>query len=127
MPHPVSSRYYISAILLAAGLSTRMERNKALLPWLGSTLLEYQLRQLARSRVKQTVLVLGHEAEILRPLASGVPGLRVAVNPHYEKGRAGSVVTGVKALDPCTSVVLILGVDQPRPAELIDQLIQSHL
>ena len=39
----------VSAILLAAGESTRMGRQKALLPWDGTTLIEYQLAQLARS------------------------------------------------------------------------------
>ncbi|MFQ5875490.1 MAG: NTP transferase domain-containing protein [Dehalococcoidia bacterium] len=118
---------HLSAILLAAGLSTRMAHNKALLPWLGSTLLEYQLRQLSQSRVQDIVLVLGHEAEKLRPLATGFPGVKTVTNAAYKEGRAGSVVVGASALSPQTSAVLVLGVDQPRPTEVLDLVIQAHL
>ena len=98
-----------------------------MLPWLGSTLLEYQLRQLSRSRVQDIVLVLGYEAEKLRPLAVDFPSVRIVINPAYREGRASSVVAGVSALDSRTSAVLVLGVDQPRPTEILDLVIQAHL
>ena len=118
---------YISAILLAAGLSTRMGRLKPLLPWMGSTLLEYQLRQLSLSPVDDIVLVLGHEAEKLRPYAETVPDIRVVVNPNYHRGRSTSVVVGVKALGSRPSAILVLAVDQPRPAWVISQVVKAHL
>ena len=37
----------ISAIILAAGESSRMGRLKQLLPWAGTTLLDWQVRQAA--------------------------------------------------------------------------------
>ena len=117
---------YISAILLAAGLSTRMGRLKPLLPWMGSTLLEYQLRQLSFSPVDEIVLVLGHEAEKLRTYAETVPDIRVVVNPSYKEGRSTSVVAGVKALGGRPSAILVLSVDQPRPAGVISQVIEAH-
>ena len=118
---------YISAILLAAGLSTRMGRLKPLLPWMGSTLLEYQLRQLSLSPVDEIVLVLGHEAEKLRPYAEAIPDIRVVVNPDYHRGRSTSVVAGVKALGGRPSAILVLAVDQPRPAGVISQVVEAHL
>ena len=117
----------VSAILLSAGLSTRMGRNKALLPWMGTTLLEFQLHQLSRSQVQDIILVLGYEAELLRPPAARTAEVRIVVNPKFEQGRATSVVAGAGALDEGTSAVLILGVDQPRPTEIIDQVVQAHL
>ena len=42
----------IWGVLLAAGLSTRMGEPKALLPWMGRSLVEYQLEQLGASRVE---------------------------------------------------------------------------
>ena len=127
MSSSASSCYHVSAILLAAGLSTRMGRNKALLPWLGSTLLEYQLGQLSRSQAQYIVLVLGHEADKLQPLTAKVPGLWTVVHSAYREGRAGSVVAGVESLASHTSAVVIIGVDQPRPTEILDRLIQAHL
>ena len=53
---------HVSAIVLAAGESTRMGRQKALLPWHGTTLIEYQVAQLATiDEVEQIIVVTGHE------------------------------------------------------------------
>ena len=113
-------------MLLAAGLSTRMGRPKALLPWMGKTLVEYQLAQMAESRVEGVVLVLGHEAEAIMARGVGRIGVKVMVNREYERGRASSVVAGVKAVPTEASGILILNVDQPRPSWLIDEVIEGH-
>ncbi len=55
-----------AAILLAAGESTRMGTLKALLPWGGVTLIEYQVGELAAAGVEDIVVVLGHAAEEVR-------------------------------------------------------------
>lgn len=115
-----------SAILLAAGESVRMGQSKALLPWLGSTLLEFQLDSLLASGVEEVVVVLGHEAERLRPLIEAKPSVRTALNTNYRSGRSSSVIAGVSALSSATDAVLILGVDQPREPILLKKLIQAH-
>ena len=45
----------VSAVLLAAGESTRMGTLKALLPWGEGTLLEYQVAQLRASRCGEMI------------------------------------------------------------------------
>lgn len=117
----------IWAVLLAAGLSTRMGQPKALLPWMGSTLVERQLEQLGASRVDGVVVVLGHEAEEVMGRVTGRMGVKVTVNRDYERGRASSVVLGVKATPVDATAILILNVDQPRPAWLIDEVVDAHL
>jgi molybdenum cofactor cytidylyltransferase len=116
----------IAALLLAAGESTRMGRLKALLPWQGTTLLEYALRELGASRVDALVVVLGHAAEELDPIVARA-GARAVLNPRYREGRATSIAAGVAALPPDTSHVLIASVDQPRPRAAVDALISAHL
>lgn len=114
----------LAAILLAAGQSTRMERPKQLLPWDGSTLIAWQVEQLRQAGVEAIVVVLGHGAEQIRP---GVPaGASVVLNEDYLKGRATSLRAGALALTaavPEVEAVLILSVDQPRPAWLSRRLI----
>ena len=114
-------------MLLAAGLSTRMGQPKALLPWVGSALVEYQLEQMAESRVEGVVLVVGHEAEAVRGRVAGRLGMTVVENRGYERGRASSVVTGVGEVHADAKAILILNVDQPRPAWLIDEVVEAHL
>ena len=114
-------------MLLAAGMSTRMGEPKALLPWMGKTLAEYQLEQMLASRVEGVVLVLGHEAEKVMSRGVGRMGVKVVVNREYERGRASSVVAGVGVVPTEASGILILNVDQPRPSWLVDEVVEAHL
>lgn len=115
-----------TAILLAAGESTRMGQLKALLPWNGRPLIEYQLDELERTLVTDTIVVLGHMAEQIEPLVRG-RGARIVINPDYRRGRASSIRVGAQAVTGDPSALLILNVDQPRPAATLDWLIRDHL
>lgn len=112
----------IAALLLAAGESTRMGRLKQLLPWDGLPLVAWQARQLREAGAEDVVIVLGHAAEEIRP---AVPrDARVVVNEAYKQGRATSLRCGAEALGDDVEAVLILSVDQPRPAWLGRVLIE---
>jgi molybdenum cofactor cytidylyltransferase len=115
----------VSAILTAAGESTRMGRPKPLLPWCGVTLVEYQVANLLRAGVSEVVAVLGHKAEAIVPHVYG-PNVRHVVNPDYRTGKSTSVKAGLAAVALDADAVLLLAVDQPRPSRLISQVIQSH-
>ena len=104
-----------------------MGQPKALLPWMGTTLVEYQLEQMAASRVSGVVLVVGHEAEAIRARVAGRRGVKVVENRDYRQGRASSVVAGVREVPDDAKAILILNVDQPRPSWLIDEVVDAHL
>ncbi len=116
------------AILLAAGESSRMGRLKALLPWRETTLLEYQLHSLLEAGLHQVVVVLGHDGDRLKPIVDSVDGASWALNPDYLQGKTTSLKTGVAALaGQQVSDVLLLNVDQPRPADTVRNLLERHL
>ena len=112
--------------MLAAGLSTRMGQLKALLPWMGTTLVEYQLEQMATSRVSGVIVVVGHEAEAVGVRVAEKKGVKIVENRDYRKGRASSVVAGVREVPAESKALLLLNVDQPRPSWLIDQVVDAH-
>lgn len=116
----------VSAILLAAGLSERMGTPKPLLPWLGATLLEYQIGQLAAAGMAEIIVVLGHRAEEVRPHAKH-PLARAALNHSYREGRASSLRAGAATVDRRAEAIVILGVDQPRPAAITAALTENQL
>jgi len=116
----------VFAILLTAGLSIRMGQNKVFLPWKGQTLLEYHLDQLRQTTVEKTVVVLGFEAEKLLPLVENAARVSVILNSDYSSGRCSSIKTGMRMLPPQCDSVLILGIDQPRPYPLLEELIKCH-
>ena len=113
----------IAAILLAAGESTRMGSLKQLLSWDGPTLLEWQAAQLREAGVDDVVIVLGHEATRIAPVAART-GARVVVNAGYREGRASSLRCGADAIEDGTGAIIILSVDQPRPGWIARRLIE---
>ena len=92
-PSPAPARRY-SAVLLAAGPSTRMgERNKLLLPYRGSTFIQRMVEVLLASRLDEVVVVLGHAAGRVRPLLEGAAHARplvVVEHPDYGEGMGSS-------------------------------------
>ena len=117
----------ISAILLAAGESTRMGRLKALLPWQGATLIEYQVGSLLDAGVSQLVVVVGHRGdEVGAPIASRA-GITTVENPDYRQGKTTSIKAGLRAISPDAAAVLVLAVDQPRPPDVLRIVIEAHL
>jgi molybdenum cofactor cytidylyltransferase len=118
----------VSAVLLAAGESSRMGRPKALLPWQGVPLIDYQLDQLAAvEEIRQIVAVTGHARGAIVAAARRRPRVSVAHNPAYRTGKVSSVLAGLRALAPECDAVLLLAVDQPRPASILRTIVQAHL
>jgi len=123
----------VAAILLAGGESSRMGQPKALLPWGPSTgsgqaqkLVEYQIDQLRQPPVERVVVVLGHDAERIRPVVEQA-GAEVLVNELYKRGRASSLRAGARAVADDTRTIVVLDVDQPRPRRVIQRLIENHV
>ena len=121
-------------VVLAAGESRRMGQLKALLPWgppddpTASPLLVAQVRSLREAGIGRPRVVLGHEAEQLRAALAEHGCLaytEVIVNKDYRLGRSTSVIAGVAAC-PAGRDILLINVDQPRPAWLIRRLLTTR-
>ena len=117
---------FISAILTAAGESTRMGRPKPLLPWHGATLLEHQIKCLVNGGAVEVVVVLGHKADSIAPYVKG-PRVRYVRNPGYRHGKITSIRAGLETVDPEAQGLLLLAVDQPRTSEIISKVVRAHI
>jgi CTP:molybdopterin cytidylyltransferase MocA len=106
------------AIILAAGASQRMGTPKALLPWAGTTLLGYALREALASAVTDVVVVLGPATQHLAATINAT----TVVNPTPESGRSTSIRFGATALPDDVASVVVQSVDQPAPAEVLRAL-----
>lgn len=102
----------LSAIILAAGESSRMGRPKALLQWRGQPFLEHVCYALRRAGVEDRVVVLGRAS---REILSGwVPaGEKVAVNPNPEHGQLSSLRTGLADISEFSEGFMVCLADQP--------------
>jgi len=87
-------------------------------------LLEHVLEALSRSLVTQIVVVLGHEAALVKeeiPLADAT----VVVNREYAEGMSTSIRAGLRASDPQAAAFLLVLGDQPFVSSTtIDTLIR---
>ena len=124
VPSDVQRR--IAAILTAAGESTRMGRPKPLLEWHGMPLVRYQIDSLLATSVDEVVVVLGHKFWHTLPHVWG-RGVRPVLNREYKHGKTTSVLRGILSADPDATDLLLLAVDQPRPAWVAKRVIESHV
>jgi molybdenum cofactor cytidylyltransferase len=114
---------FVSAVILAAGRSTRMGKAKQLLPLGASTVLETTIANVQRSAASEVILVLGAAADRIRRQT----GIQTVFNSDYEKGMASSLQVGISAVSPLASSVLVVLGDQPFvQAETLDHLIHEH-
>ena len=101
-----------SAILLAAGASSRFLGTKQLARIGGRTLVERSLDAIP-PEVRETVVVLGHEATAVARAVGVRKGVTVVVNSDYRAGMGGSIRAGIEALASQTDGAMILLADQP--------------
>lgn len=117
---------FVGAVILAAGFSSRLGRNKLLLPLGEKRVLEWAVDSALSSRASQVVVVLGHEEEKLKRLLRARP-VTFASNPCYREGQAGSLLAGVRALDERAEAALFCLGDQPLAgAALMNLLMDAY-
>ncbi|QTA91949.1 NTP transferase domain-containing protein [Desulfonema magnum] len=102
----------ITAIILAAGYSSRMGDFKPLMRLGEMTILERQIRLFQSAGVMDIRVVAGHRSsDILNVL--GPLNVRGIVNEQYAEGMFSSVLAGIKSLEPDREAFFILPVDIP--------------
>ena len=113
----------VSAVVLAAGRSTRMGEQKLLLPVAGRPMIEAAVTAAVASQAAETIVVVGAEADAVGRALSGHL-VRIVANPCYKHGMSTSLRAGLAAARPdAEAVVFVLG-DQPFvTADSIDRLI----
>jgi molybdenum cofactor cytidylyltransferase len=118
----------ISAIVVAAGLSTRMGQPKQLLPYAGHTVIEQIVSVLLPCPLAEVVVVTGHERQAIEATLATWP-VRCVFNPNYEQGEMlSSVQCGLAELETkITAAALIVLSDQPQlEAAVVRQLIDTY-
>jgi len=115
-----------NAIILAAGLSTRMgERNKLLLDSGGMPLIRRVVRAYCAALKGPIFVVTGFEATRISAAVNDLP-VRTIHNPHFADGQQTSVVAGLSNVSPDGPTILGLG-DQPElTADDLTWLIAQH-
>ena len=102
----------ISAIILAAGFSTRMKAFKPLIRIGEKTFVEHAINLFKKSGVGDIVTVVGHLSDKLIPVVKAASS-RYVINDQYHEGMYSSIQSGVNALKHPCDAFFLLPVDIP--------------
>jgi molybdenum cofactor cytidylyltransferase len=106
------SEPFVAGIVLAAGGSRRLGRPKQLLPYGGATLLDHTVATARACEFDQLLVAVGGESGKVRSRVD-LSGADVVVNPGFGTGCSSSIAAAMEALDPATTVLVLMLGDQP--------------
>jgi molybdenum cofactor cytidylyltransferase len=119
------ARPRIAAIVLAAGKSSRMGRNKLLIELGGKTLVEHAVDAALASQAAPVIVVLGHQCDAIARRLAG-RNIVTVENPDYADGLSTSLKRGLAALPDDVEGAVICLADMPGiDRALIDRLIAA--
>ena len=113
----------VAGVLLAAGTSSRMGKNKLFLTLAGSTVLRRSVETALAAGLEPVLVVLGHESECARAELEGL-ACRPVLNAGYARGMNTSLSAGIAAVPADASAAVVLLGDMPLvTAEMIRELL----
>ncbi len=106
----------VAAIVLAAGLSSRMGQPKLLMDWGGKTVLQTVLLTLNTAGIETIHVVIGANRDLIEDsiLALSFP-VELVFNPYFSNGEmTDSIKVGIASIPRDVSAVMIVLGDQPQ-------------
>jgi molybdenum cofactor cytidylyltransferase len=105
----------ISAILLAAGLSSRMNgENKLIKEINDKPLIVHSIKNLLGSAVNEIIIVLGYEKDVVENLIEQNKKIKIVFNKDYKKGVSASIKTGLANISSKSEFFFICLGDMPN-------------
>ena len=101
----------VSAVVLAAGASSRMGKQKLLFPLGDETIVRRTVRQICETGVDEVLVIVGHEHERVLEALDGL-SIRHALNEKYQEGMGSSFRTAIEHLGNSEAAMFALA-DQP--------------
>ena len=115
----------VAGVVLAAGASTRLGRNKLFLEIEGESLLRRAVRHVSNAGLNPIVVVLGHEADRARQELTDLPIVPV-VNADYQSGVNSSLRAGIMAASQATAAVVVLADMTFVTTAMIETLVERY-
>ena len=115
----------VVAVVLAAGLSSRMGSHKLLADFRGKPLIRTTVEQIGRSSVDDIIVVTGHESAKVRAALAGLP-VHCVENPAHASGLSSSLICGVGAARTAGAIVVCLGDMPVVDPRTIDKLVAAY-
>jgi molybdenum cofactor cytidylyltransferase len=121
-----TTRGPVAGVVLAAGTSSRMGRNKLFLSLQGQSVLRRAVGTALAAGLDPVLVVLGHEAEKAQAELDGLRCTTV-LNADYAKGINTSLRTGIAAVPDRARAALVMLADMPFVTEaMLETLLQRY-
>jgi molybdenum cofactor cytidylyltransferase len=115
----------IAAVVLAAGKSSRMGRNKMLLELDGEALVRRAARIAAEGGLDPVVVVVGFEADRVHAALDGLP-CRLVLNARFDGPSSRSFHAGLRALEPDVAAAVAILPDMVHvTAEMVEAVVAA--
>jgi molybdenum cofactor cytidylyltransferase len=116
----------VAGVLLAAGTSSRLGRNKLLIEIEGEPLVRRAARRLVAAGLAPVLVVVGHQAESVSAALAGLPCEPVR-NADYAAGQPSSLRAGIAAVPPAAAAAVVALADMPWvTAAMIGALVERY-
>jgi molybdenum cofactor cytidylyltransferase len=116
----------IAGVVLAAGTSSRMGKNKLFLPLGGTSVLRRAVGTAAGAGLDPVLVVLGHESDRAAAELAGLSFTKV-LNAEYSRGMNTSVRAGISAVPADSSGAVLMLADMPFvTAGMLRELIDRY-
>lgn len=106
----------VGAVILAAGASSRMGRNKLLLPVDGEAMVRRAARRALAAGLGPVVVVLGHEGDLVREALADLD-VCFATSPEPAGPTSASLHAGLRAFDPTVTAAVVMLSDMVHVTE----------
>jgi molybdenum cofactor cytidylyltransferase len=123
---------YISGVILAAGLSKRMGKQKLLLSFGRQPIIQTSLDNLINSKVNEIIVVLEHNSPVVEIVRTYLDNLKIertikiVENTHSAAGLSSSLKLGVSSSSPESDGYLFVLGDMPLIfPEIIDRVVDT--
>ena len=114
----------VAGVLLAAGMSSRMGKNKLFVELAGKSLLRRAVDTATGAGLRPILVVLGHERERAQAELEGL-SCQVVANPDYVRGMNTSLQKGIAAVPRSAAAAVVMLADMPFvSAAMIRELIE---
>jgi len=110
----------LSAVILSAGLSSRMHQFKPLLKFGEESMLEVVIHLFLQCGIRDILVVTGYNHSLVEPIVQKT-GARAVFNPEFETGMLSSIQRGAAQVSRSSQGFFLLPVDIPaiRPSTIL--------
>ncbi len=120
----------VGSIILAAGKSQRMGKNKIFMSFRNRPMIAGILSNIACCDIVGTIIVIGYEFQNALACLAAIPEAETAaifINQEYEKGMGTSLAIGAQGIPNDWDAVLIMLGDMPLiSSEIITKILESY-